>query len=391
MEFTDSPSGVLTTGENPQTAFETAPRDESGPLALYDGKTGAIARITLVNALLAVLTLGIHSFWGKTRLRQHIWSRISVKGERLEYTGTAGEAALRFAVGASVFVILFALVWEAMDGIYHRPVQFTALKLALVIGIPFLIFFAQFRARRYRLSQTQWRGLRFSQRGNVWIYTLQATALLLVVVLTGGLAYPYMQSRLQHYRINNTWLGDRQFKFNGLAGDLFRQWVPALLLAVPTLGLSVLWYKVAEFRYVAAHTRLGSLGFSSTLPSKGTVLSAVKFIAYAAALSLLSALIVLGSAGVILALANIGGEIPQAPHSIKVQLQIFLGVALFCFFLAAFLKSVYVMVLLHPMIDAITKTLTAKGTIDLDSIKPGETVQISQADSFPDALKAGTT
>ncbi len=374
---------ITATDDSPFYRSTTGRRDDDEPIAVYDGLTAELTRIAAVNALLALLTLGIYRFWGRTRIHRYFRNHIAVQGEHLEYCGSAGKAALRFSVGSSVFVILASLLWESMDGIYHRPLQFMALKTALIIGIPFVTFFALFHARGYRLSQTRWRDLQFTQRGNAWIYALQATALLLLVVLTGGLAYPHMQSRLQSYRINNTWLGDRQFSFDGVALDLFRQWVPALLLAIPTLGCSILWYKVTEFRYVASRTRLGKLGFSSRLPAKDTVLLLVKFVVYAIVLSIVSALVVLGSAGVIFALVNAGGEIPQPPHSMKVQVQIFMGVVVFCLLLAALLKLLYTVVLLHPMIRSVTTTLTTTGTNDLDSIKPGGTAKVEETTHPP--------
>lgn len=38
----------------------------------YDGQTGQVYKIWLLNIVMNIFTLGIYSFWGKTRLRQYV-------------------------------------------------------------------------------------------------------------------------------------------------------------------------------------------------------------------------------------------------------------------------------------------------------------------------------
>jgi uncharacterized membrane protein YjgN (DUF898 family) len=56
-------------------------QQDGGTALDYDGKMGAVAGITALNAILALATLGIYRFWGTTRLRRYIWSRIEVFGD----------------------------------------------------------------------------------------------------------------------------------------------------------------------------------------------------------------------------------------------------------------------------------------------------------------------
>ena len=57
------------TGNNP---VQTEASNTENPL-VYDGKGGQIFQLWLMNFLLKIITLGIYSFWGKTRLRKYIY------------------------------------------------------------------------------------------------------------------------------------------------------------------------------------------------------------------------------------------------------------------------------------------------------------------------------
>src|SRR5262249_62402977 len=56
--------------------------------------------------------------------------------------------------------------------------------------------FAIYRARRYRLTRTVWRGVRFWMDGSGWAYSLRAMLLGLLVFLTRGLSLPCREAAL---------------------------------------------------------------------------------------------------------------------------------------------------------------------------------------------------
>ena len=41
------------------------------------------------NALLSLATLGVYSFWGRTRVRRYLWGTTSFRAEPFEYSGPA--------------------------------------------------------------------------------------------------------------------------------------------------------------------------------------------------------------------------------------------------------------------------------------------------------------
>ena len=59
---------------------------------------GRLRGLSLLNGLLRILTLGVYHFWGKTEVRQRIWSAVRIDGEPLEYRGTGGELLRGFLI-----------------------------------------------------------------------------------------------------------------------------------------------------------------------------------------------------------------------------------------------------------------------------------------------------
>ena len=113
-------------------------------------------------ALLELVTLGFYRFWLATDIRRHLWSHTSVDGDAPEYTGTAKELLIGFLFAMAILVPIY-LVYFLLGIEAERLQAFASVPLIL-----FFYLFAQFaiyRARRYRLTRTVWRGVRFWMRG----------------------------------------------------------------------------------------------------------------------------------------------------------------------------------------------------------------------------------
>jgi uncharacterized membrane protein YjgN (DUF898 family) len=105
--------------------------------------------------------------------------------------------------------------------------------------------YAVYRARRYRLSRTVYRGLRFHQTGSAWRYAVCAVFWWSLIVLTAGLAYPFAQARLERFKMRNTFFGNLPGRFEGSGARLF-------------VGVFLLWL-IAVVPFAAAIV-LGILG-----------------------------------------------------------------------------------------------------------------------------------
>ena len=69
---------------------------------------GGFLGLSLLNGVLRILTLGVYHFWGKTEVRQRIWSAVRIDGEPLDYRGTGGELFRGFLI--VFFLILLPML-----------------------------------------------------------------------------------------------------------------------------------------------------------------------------------------------------------------------------------------------------------------------------------------
>ncbi len=190
--------------------------------------------ILLSGYLLMLGTLGIYRFWLVTRKRRFYWSNTRISGESLEYTGTAMQLLLGFLFALLVFVPLYGFFFYLST----QPPDVAGLGyVGVAVFLFFLSGYAAYRARRFLLTRTLWRGIRFSLSGNAWVYAFKRFFWVFITIITAGLAYPLMVSSLWRYRYNNTWFGDRRFHMNGswrtIAGPFYTNYflVAGLLLA----------------------------------------------------------------------------------------------------------------------------------------------------------------
>lgn len=203
---------------------------------LFTGARGPFLALLLMNLLLTVLTLGIYRFWAKTKVRKFFWSNIRFMGDPLEYTGKGSELFLGFLI---VLAVLFPLgfIYDTIGRLV--PPGETALRVSLEIGY-YLVLFALiqigfYRAWRYRMSRTTWRGIRLGLDGSTWTFLRLSFGWTIVTALTLGLAYPWMAVELWRYQINHTRIGQTAATFKGSGRDLLGPWL--LLIGPITIWL----------------------------------------------------------------------------------------------------------------------------------------------------------
>ena len=196
----------------------------------FVGKTGTYWRLLIRGAVLLAVTLGIYRFWLATDIRRYLWSNTEVTGESLEYTGTPSELLIGFLIAIAILVPVYVAFFVVALNL--GPIgQFMG-----VLGFPILAFLghvAVYRARRYRLTRTVLRGIRFHQTGAAWRYAVCALFWWTIAALTLGLAYPFGQAALERLKLRHTYYGNLQGQFVGAGWRLFLR---GLLMWVLVMG-----------------------------------------------------------------------------------------------------------------------------------------------------------
>jgi len=210
-------------GRGGETPAHSSPVPQTRALLRNHLEFGPLFKIVLTNLLLTIVTLGIYRFWAKTRLRRYLWGHVEIMGDRLEYTGTGKELFLGFlfifVVILMPFFVGFGFLEVAMvDASEDAQGLVASLQTILIV---FLFGVAFFRARRYRLTRTHWRGIYGNQTGSALKYGLMLLGCYFLTTVTLGLAWPVCSVWLKKYEMAHTWLGNQQPEFTPKASKLY--------------------------------------------------------------------------------------------------------------------------------------------------------------------------
>ena len=288
----------------------------------FSGDGGRFVRLLVKGGLLQLVTFGFYRFWLLTDIRRHLWSATSIDGDALEYTGRGRELLIGFLFAVAVLAPLFLLYFLA--GVEaERYKAFASFPLYLILFL--LGQFAAYRARRYRLTRTVWRGVRFWMSGSGWAYAFRSFLWSAFAYLTLGIAYPWRAAALERYKMRNTYYGDMQGSFVGTGWGLFKKgfwlwlilfalvaawiaWIVVMVAQLPqtvdaegdvalgagaasvamggasviALAFVIAWplYQAIEWRWWAAGVRFGSVEMTSALPRMKILTLYLKTIAW---------------------------------------------------------------------------------------------------------------
>lgn len=207
--------------------------------ARFIGDSRQYWRILARDAGLLIVTLGLYRFWVANDIRTYLWSHTEIAGDELEYTGDPFELLVGFLVLVVIFCPLFAAASIAALTSGQLIVALLLNNAAIVCLVPITVL-ALYQARRYRMSHTLFRGLRFRQAGSAWIYALRTAAWFVINVLTLGLTYPSARKSLERYKMRHAFYGDLQGDFQGQARRLFKTGLLLwLVVLVPAICLLV--------------------------------------------------------------------------------------------------------------------------------------------------------
>jgi hypothetical protein len=289
----------------------------------FTGTRRELGGMLLRGYALLIPTIGLYRFWLTTWKRRFYWTHTDIDGDPLEYSGNPVQLLLGFLLALAVFIPLYGLFF------YFSTLSWEAAVIGyggVAVLLWFLIGYAGYRGRDFRLSRTLWRGIRCDQGGSAWNYAFRRFFWSLAVIVTAGLAYPFMAADLWSYRYRNSWYGDQQFGFAGswrqLIWPYYRAYgavavtagvglvvaagmglfeaepavsayVPLVLAALLT-GLALLYYRSRELTAMFSAVRLGEATLTVRVRARSLLGQHVLF-----ALGLVLSYIVLAAGGIV--------------------------------------------------------------------------------------------
>jgi uncharacterized membrane protein YjgN (DUF898 family) len=193
----------------------------------FDGTWREYAPIAFTNLLLIIVTLGIYRFWATTRTRQYLWSRTRFVDERLEWAGTGLELFIGFLMVLLVFGLPYLVLTFVAQALLLRGQQGLAamLTFAIFMVIFYLYGLARYRALRYRLSRTHWRGIRGGSDDPGFGYGLTYMWKTVVGWLPLGLAVPWSMTSLWNDRWNRLSFGPFPFEASASPSGLMARYL----------------------------------------------------------------------------------------------------------------------------------------------------------------------
>ncbi|NNF70792.1 MAG: DUF898 family protein [Rhodobacteraceae bacterium] len=391
----------------------------------FAGKHGPLFMLALKTSMLTVLTLGIYRFWMKTRLRRYYWSSVRPGGAPLEYVGEPIEKLLGFLIAVVVMAFYLGIVNLVLMFVSFSFFQNNTVAYALsFMGVVPIWFYALYRARRYVLARTRWRGIRFALEPGAWGYAVAAIWHWALTILSAGLLWPRMTFKLEKYRTDRTFYGDHRLTQGGRWTMLFRAAIPTLVSALLIAGgiggvvldttdyslssrvdydLSILYfvalgigllafpftlihYRVKALQLLTRHKTAGDLGLNlepSTARVTAIVMfgNTVAFLIVFGAVFVFSVVMVFGARGMDIELLVATGDLPAWVLTIIALITYF-----FVFVLWGVLRHIFVT---QPLWRHYAEVLTVTSAPHLAGVQQRDRDAHREAEGFAEALDLG--
>lgn len=191
----------------------------------FTGTGGEYFRIWIVNLVFTILTLGIYSAWAKVRRMQYFYRNTRLYESSFDYHGEP----LAILKGRLIGLALFGAYYGAIK---FMPMLGIAIGLLIAAIMPLLLV-ASFR---FRLSNSSYRGLRFSFVGSLKSAYVNFLALPIATVFTLYLAAPLTHQQIKAYQHNNSRFGQSNFSFSAGPGGFYKVYFFVFLQIILVIG-----------------------------------------------------------------------------------------------------------------------------------------------------------
>jgi uncharacterized membrane protein YjgN (DUF898 family) len=369
-------------------------------------------RLVFRGALLEFVTVGFYRFWLATDIRRHLWSHTSVEGDAAEYTGTAKELLLGFlfalAILAPIYLSYFLVGLEA-----ERWRAFASTPLAIFYYVFFQ--FAIYRARRYRLTRTVWRGVRFWMGGSGLSYAWRVALWSLFASITLGIALPWRQAALERFKMKHTSYGDLAGRFEATGGALFKRgwhlWLAtALLVAFPffvgvtkstglifaAFGLDALIlpfiygaYKAIEWRWWVSGIRFGEVSFESDLGDGGMIGLYWKVIGWVTLMIVVLTIWISAVSGIAYVLSHVDGPADEKVVSVLQQLPVLIAIGVGYVAIVLVVWMLMRIYLIHDVWKRVAESATVHNVVAAHNVTTRGGPVGALGEGFADSLDVG--
>ena len=389
----------------------------------YHGDKKTLFWLVMKTSFLTLITLGIYRFWAKTRIRKYLWSGTAAGQDSFEYTGTGLEKFLGFLVAIVVLAIYLGIVQMILlffglslmadaTTTAGKIAQIASIYISFFAVIP-LILFAQYRARRYKMARTRWRGIRFGMDSAAWGFVWRAIAHSFLTIITLGLMVPRQTFYLEKYMADCTWFGDAQFVQNGrwqslypglkhiglgililIGAGVVAATLEAFRLAFLLGIVGYIWlifgsvyYRIFALNYLTENKLLnGQIGFYSDAQTGKVVGAAIKGTLLIALVAAVIGLVFAGVGAVLLNSVDF-----QNPSDLMGVVGGVLGIIGFVAYIGflLLLSALSFIWIIQPIIAHVVDNIVLSGAEHLDAIQQRSADAGADADGFADALDIG--
>ena len=386
----------------------------------YHGDKKTLFWLVMKTSFLTLITLGIYRFWAKTRIRKYLWSGTAAGQDSFEYTGTGLEKFLGFLVAIVILAIYLGIVQMILlffglslmadaTTTAGKIAQIASIYISFFAVIP-LILFAQYRARRYKMARTRWRGIRFGMDSAAWGFVWRAIAHSFLTIITLGLMVPRQTFYLEKYMADCTWFGDAQFVQNGrwqslypglkhiglgilvlIGAGVVAATLEAFRLAFLLGIVGYIWlifgsvyYRIFALNYLTENKLLnGQIGFYSDAQTGKVVGSAIKGTLLIALVAAVIGLVFAGVGAVLLNSVNF-----QNSSDLMGVVGGVLGIIGFVAYIGflLLLSALSFIWIIQPIIAHVVDNIVLSGAEHLDAIQQRSADAGADADGFADAL-----
>ena len=242
----------------------------------FHGSWQEFARIAFPNLLLTIVTLGIYRFWATTREREYLWGKTDFIDERLEWTGRGMELFIGFIMVFLLIGLPFIVIQLVTQGLIFQgaPMLAGLLTFSMFLLLFYLTGVAYFRALRYRLSRTYWRGIRGGSDDPGFQYGLSYNWKSVLGWLPIFLMVPWAMISLWNQRWNAMSFGPHRFSANAQWTPLMKRYL--LFYLVPFL----LFVGVVIFGFSMAHSGSTPDVLGNTGMAIGAIVTVVAILAF---------------------------------------------------------------------------------------------------------------